>query len=194
MKSLLIILFSVILISGCKSKFEKNEPLGKRNFALISQDSTIVNFPKDFSGKPLLFGFIFTNCPDVCPMTSHSFQMVQEEAAKEGIKDVNFVLISFDPDRDRPWMLKEYASVRDINTSNFKLLTGNWKDIMDLMKKMQFTAIPGDTTKTTDGDPVYFFTHSDKAFLVDRENKIRSSYRGSKLNVAEVVDAIKSLQ
>ena len=194
MKSLLIVLVSVLILAGCMSKFDKNEPLGKRNYSLISQDSVVVNFPHDFNGKPMLLGFIFTNCPDVCPMTSHNFQMVQEEAKSKGIKDVNFVLISFDPERDRPWMLKEYATVRDFNTTNFKLLTGNWKEIMELMRKMQFVAIAGDTTKTPEGDPIYFFTHSDKAFLLDRENKIRTEYRGSKLNVAEVVEDIRSLQ
>jgi protein SCO1/2 len=194
MKSLLIFLLSVIILSGCKSKFDKNEPLGKKNFTLISQDSILVNFPRDFNGKPMLLGFIFTNCPDVCPMTSHNFQMVQEETRSKGIKDVNFVLISFDPERDRPWVLNEYASVRDIDKSNFKLLTGTREDINALMKKMQVIAIPGDTTKTSEGDLIYFFTHTDRAFLIDKDNKIRTEYRASKLNVAEVVEDIRSLE
>ena len=194
MKSLLIFLLSVIILSGCKSKFDKNEPLGKKNFTLISQDSILVNFPRDFNGKPMLLGFIFTNCPDVCPMTSHNFQMVQEETRSKGIKDVNFVLISFDPERDRPWVLNEYAGVRDIDKSNFKLLTGIREDINALMKKMQVIAIPGDTTKTSEGDLIYFFTHTDRAFLIDKDNKIRTEYRASKLNVAEVVEDIRSLE
>jgi protein SCO1/2 len=194
MKSILIILISVVILSGCKSKFDKDEPLGKKSYSLISQDSTIVKFPQNFAGKPLLLGFIFTNCPDVCPMTSHNFQLVQEEAKSKGIKDVNFVLISFDPDRDKPWVLNEYAGLRDINTSNFKLLTGNKEDIHTLMKRMQFYAVPGDTSKTSDGDLIYFFMHTDRAYLIDKDSKIRTEYRGSKLNVSEVVDDIHSLE
>jgi protein SCO1/2 len=194
MKSILIILISVVILSGCKSKFDKDEPLGKKSYSLISQDSTIVKFPQNFAGKPLLLGFIFTNCPDVCPMTSHNFQLVQEEAKSKGIKDINFVLISFDPDRDKPWVLKEYAGLRDINTSNFKLLTGNKEDIHTLMKRMQFYAVPGDTSKTSDGDLIYFFMHTDRAYLIDKDSKIRTEYRGSKLNVSEVVDDIHSLE
>jgi protein SCO1/2 len=194
MKSILIILISVVILSGCKSKFDKDEPLGKKSYSLISQDSTIVKFPQNFAGKPLLLGFIFTNCPDVCPMTSHNFQLVQEEAKSKGIKDINFVLISFDPDRDKPWVLKEYAGLRDINTSNFKLLTGNKEDIHTFMKRMQFYAVPGDTSKTSDGDLIYFFMHTDRAYLIDKDSKIRTEYRGSKLNVSEVVDDIHSLE
>ena len=194
MKSLLIFLLSVIILSGCKSKFDKNEPLGKKNFTLISQDSILVNFPRDFNGKPMLLGFIFTNCPDVCPLTSHNFQMVQEEAKNAGIKGVNFVLISFDPDRDKPWVLKEYASLRNIDESNFKLLTGDKDTIRALMRKMQVVAIPGDTTKTTDGDLIYFFIHTDRAFLIDKDNRVRSEYRGSKLDISQAVKDIRTLE
>jgi cytochrome oxidase Cu insertion factor (SCO1/SenC/PrrC family) len=84
--------------------------------------------------------------------------------------------------------------VRDIDKSNYKLLTGSREDINALMKKLQVIAIPGDTTKTSEGDPVYFFTHTDRAFLVDKDNKIRSEYRASKLNVSEVVEDIRSLE
>jgi len=194
MKHLLIILISVLILSGCKSRFDKDEPLGRKNITLISQDSVQINFPQDFSGKTMLMGFMFTNCPDVCPMISHNLQLVQAKAKEKGIKDVNFVLITFDPERDKPWILNEYAGVRDIDKSNYKLLTGNKGDINTLMKKMQFVAIPGDTSKTSDGDLIYFFTHTDRVYLIDKENKIRKEYRGSKLNIAEVIDDINSLE
>ena len=161
---------------------------------MISQDSTNVNFPQDFKGKPFLLGFIFTNCPDVCPLTSHNFQLVQEETKNEGIIEVNFVLISFDPDRDKPWVLKDYAGLRNIDESNFKLLTGDKDTIKALMKKMQVVAIPGDTSKTPDGDLIYFFIHTDRAFLIDKDNRVRTEYRGSKLDISRAVKDLKALE
>ena len=194
MKPMLPLLISIIIFTGCGRKFDRNDLLGKKNFPLISQDSTNINFPQDFKGKPFLLGFIFTNCPDVCPLTSHNFQLVQEEAKNEGIKEVNFVLISFDPDRDKPWVLKEYASLRNIDESNFKLLTGDKDTIKALMKKMQVVAIPGDTSKTPDGDLIYFFIHTDRAFLIDKNNRIRTEYRGSKLDISQAVKDLKALE
>ena len=194
MKPLLPFLISIIIFTGCGRKFDRNDLLGKKNFPLISQDSTNINFPQDFKGKPFLLGFIFTNCPDVCPLTSHNFQLVQEEAKNEGIKEVNFVLISFDPDRDKPWVLKDYAGLRNIDESNFKLLTGDKDTIKALMKKMQVVAIPGDTSKTTDGDLIYFFIHTDRAFLIDKNNRIRTEYRGSKLDISQAVKDLKALE
>jgi protein SCO1/2 len=194
MKPMLPLLISIIIFTGCGRKFDRNDLLGKKNFPLISQDSTNINFPQDFKGKPFLLGFIFTNCPDVCPLTSHNFQLVQEEAKNEGIKEVNFVLISFDPDRDKPWVLKEYASLRNIDESNFKLLTGDKDTIKALMKKMQVVAIPGDTSKTPDGDLIYFFIHTDRAFLIDKNNRIRTEYRGSKLDISRAVKDLRALE
>jgi protein SCO1/2 len=194
MKPMLPLLISIIIFTGCGRKFDRNDLLGKKNFPLISQDSTNINFPQDFKGKPFLLGFIFTNCPDVCPLTSHNFQLVQEEVKNEGIKEVNFVLISFDPDRDKPWVLKDYADLRNIDESNFKLLTGDKDTIKALMKKMQVVAIPGDTSKTTDGDLIYFFIHTDRAFLIDKNNRIRTEYRGSKLDISQAVKDLKALE
>jgi protein SCO1/2 len=194
MKPLLLFLISILILTGCTNKFDRNDPIGKKNFPLLSQDSSSINFPQDFKGKPFLLGFIFTNCPDVCPLTSHNFQLVQEEAANKGIKGVNFVLISFDPERDKPWVLKEYAGLRNIDLSNFKLLTGDKDTIKALMKKMQVIAVPGDTSKTPDGDLIYFYIHTDRAFLIDKNNRIRTEYRGSKLDISQAVKDLKALE
>jgi protein SCO1/2 len=194
MKLMLLFLISVLIFTGCINKFDRNDPLGKKSFPLISQDSTRINFPQDFKGKPFLLGFIFTNCPDVCPLTSHNFQLVQEEAKNEGINKVNFVLISFDPDRDKPSVLKEYSGLRNIDESNFKLLTGDKDTIKALMKKMQVVAVPGDTSKTPDGELIYFYIHTDRAFLIDKDNRIRTEYRGSKLDISQVVKDLKALE
>jgi protein SCO1/2 len=179
------------MITGCARKFDRNDFLGKKDFPLITQDSSVINFPRDLKGKPYLLGFIFTNCPDVCPLTSHN---LQEEAKNEDIKGVNFVLISFDPDRDKPWVLKEYAILRNIDETNFKLLTGDKDTIKALMNKIQVVAIPGDTSKTPDGDLIYFYIHSDRAFLIDKDNRIRTEYRGSKLDISQAVKDLKALE
>jgi protein SCO1 len=194
MKSLFLLLFGILIISGCASKFERNDPLGKKSYPLLSQDSSVVNFPQDYKGKPMVLGFIFTNCPDVCPLTSHNFQMLQEQARDNGIKGVNFVLISFDPDRDKPWVLKDYLRIRSIDETNFKMLTGDKDTINALMKRLQIVAVPGDTSKTPDGELMYFFIHTDKAFLIDKDNRVRSEYRGSKLDIAGAIKDLQALE
>ena len=58
---------------------------------------------------------------------------------------------------------------------------------------MNILALPGDTTKTESGSIVYFFTHTDRITLIDKDGRIRNEYRGSKANIQAVVNDIKTL-
>ena len=179
-------------LQGCGKSFSKDEKI-KSSFKLINQDSSSVTFPDDFSNKVIVIGFIYTNCPDICPLTVHNMQLTQEKLTKEGKDDVDFVALSFDPNRDKPYVLKQYADVRGINLSNFEFLTGNKTDIDSLLKIMNVYAFPGDTTKEPNGKNFYYMTHTDRITLIDRNGNIREEYKGSHININKLLEDIKSL-
>ena len=196
-KITLFIFFSGLisfLFFGCAKKFPEQKDISGNNYVLLNQDSAKVNFPSDFKGKILVITFIYTNCPDICPMTTHNMQMVQQKLAKEGITEVQFAAMSFDPSRDTPTVLKEYAEIRDIDLKNFIFLTGEKKNVYSIIHEFNFIAIPGDTTFVDKKYPVYFYTHTDKLFLVDKQGRIRNEYRGSKVNSQKLISDIKSLE
>ncbi len=188
-----LVLFITILWNGCAKKLPDGKNISNNNYVLLNQDSTKVNFPHDYNGKILVATFIYTNCPDICPMTTHNMQLVQQQIKSEGIKGVQFAAISFDPQRDTPSILKEYASIRDIDLSNFNFLSGTKKNIASLIHEFDFLAIPGDTT-TSGKNRIYFFTHTDKIFLIDQNGIIRNEYRGSHVNRDKLISDIKSLE
>lgn len=192
MKYILLALISLFLYS-CQSKFPEKEFVGNRSEVLINQDSAAINFPKHYSGKILLVSFIFTNCPDICPLTTHNLQRIQQKAKEEKIDNVSFAAISFDPERDSPSVLKSFAGVRGIDLTNYNLFTGKRENIKSLMETFHIVAISGDTTYTDDNIPVYFFMHTDRITLVDQDQNIRKSYRGSEINLDEIITDIKNL-
>ncbi len=193
-KYLLVISFlSIILIYGCGKKLPMDKPIGIDSITLLNQDSSKVVFPDAYKNKILLLAFIYTNCPDICPMTTHNMQLLQEEVKKENLKNVQFAELSFDPKRDVPSVLKEFGDIRDINYNNFTFLTGKETDVKKILNNMNILALPGDTTKTEGGD-VYFFTHTDRIDLIDQDGRIRNEYRGSKANVQEIIKDIKTLE
>ena len=192
MKYFAIALISLFLYS-CQSKFPEKEFIGNSSHRLVNQDSVMVDFPKKYGGKILLVSFIFTNCPDICPLTTHNLQRIQQKVKKEKIDNVSFAAISFDPERDTPSVLKNFTEVRNLDRSNYSLFSGKREDIKLLMEKFHIVAIRGDTTFTDDGDPVYFFTHTDRIALVDQDMNIRKSYKGSEINLEEIINDIKNL-
>ncbi|RPI75321.1 MAG: SCO family protein [Ignavibacteriales bacterium] len=186
--ALLILFFTL----GCNNPLPKEENINK-SFTLINQDSSKVIFPDDFKGKIIVTGFIFTNCPDICPMTIHNMQLIQKKVKDEKISDVEFTAISFDPSRDKPSILKQQAEVREVDLTNFSFLTGNKKEIDSLLYEMNINAFTGDTTYTESGTPVYFFVHTDRITLIDQQGRIRKEYTGSRIVVDEILSDIKFL-
>jgi len=191
----------IIFITGLSFSFfagcGKNLPVEKSirtSFQLVNQDSNKVVFPNDFKGNITVMSFLYTNCPDVCPLTTNNLRMLQERLKKDDVKGVQFVEVSFDPDRDTPSILKKYADVRSIDEKNFQLLTGNKKVIDSLLKVMNIYAIPADTIKYNNNGFTYSFIHTDRITLLDRESRIRKEYKGSIINQKEILKDIKSLE
>lgn len=188
-----ILFCSVVFITGCSSKPDVIHDLSNKDYKLIDTDSSVVHFPGDFKGKTVVLGFIYTHCPDICPMTTHNISLVKKELDKQGASDMAYVDISFDPDRDSPAVLKKYADVRGINTNQFRFLTGDKSVIKSLLKDCNIYAIPGDTT-VTDGDTSYFFIHTDRISVMDPEGKIRAEYKGSTANRTELIKDINRIR
>jgi protein SCO1 len=188
-----VIILLAVVFYGCGKKLPDDRPAGIKPVQLLNQDSSRVNFPSEFKGKVLLLSFIYTNCPDICPMTTHNMQMIQERLKKENINYVRFAEMSFDPARDTPHILKEFGDIRNIDYKNFTFLTGKEQEIKTILTEMNILAIQGDTTKAENGSIMYFFTHTDRITLIDKEGKIRNEYRGSKTNIQEIINDIKIL-
>src|SRR5262245_60859833 len=62
-----------------------------------------------FKGKPTLIYFGFTYCPDVCPTSLLLMQTAVEQLGKDADQKVNMLLITVDPERDTPAVLKDYV-------------------------------------------------------------------------------------
>ena len=47
-----------------------------------------------------MVGFIYANCPDICPMTTHNMSLTEQRLKGEQVNDVKFVSITFDPEKE----------------------------------------------------------------------------------------------
>ena len=189
----LFFLFSLQFFSCNCNNLESEEYIGYSNYKLVTHNNESVNFPADYSGKLLFLSFIFTNCPDICPLTTHNIFLIQQRIKEENIPDVHFLVISFDPDRDKPEILKKYSEVRGYNLQNWDFLTGEKKTIDSIMKDFNVVAISGDTSFTPSGLPVYFFTHTDRISLIDKKLNLRKNYKGSEIDIEEIISDLKNI-
>jgi len=189
---ILLLFVILIFITACGNNLPLSEKVS--SYSLLDQDSSKVIFPDFAKGKISVVGYIFTNCPDICPLTTNNMSIIQEKLKNDNVSGVQFVSISFDPATDKPSVLKKYASIRNLDLSNWEFLTGNKSTIKKLIKEVGVVAIPSDSTTLPNGTKQYYYVHTDRISLMDQNGIIRKNYPGSKININEILEDIKSLE
>lgn len=190
----LLTIFSIVIWMGCQSKFPLDKDLTNKNYKFFNQDSVEVTFPGIIKDKVTVIGFIYTHCPDICPMTTHNMYLTQQKLKKNSIDDVLFVTVTFDPERDYPSVLKKFGEIRDINFNNWVFLWGDKNNTGSLLKRFDIVAINTDTTYFDDGELNYSVMHTDRISLVDKNGRLKKNYRGSKVNLEELYNDIIKLE
>ena len=190
----LSLLLIIILFLSCKDKFPVIEEFGNAHYNLVDQNDQKVVFPDFIKGKIVVINYIFTNCPDICPLSTNNMRLIQERIKKENIRNVQFVSLSFDPKFDTPEVLRKFAGIRDLDLSNWTFLTGEKYITDSIIKKVGVLAVPNDSTIFKNGKKIYYYVHTDRIQLLDAESKIRKNYKGSRINIDEIVADIKSLE
>jgi protein SCO1/2 len=120
-------------------------------------------------------------------------QLVEQRLPDELKNKVKFVIISFDPHRDTPNVLKKFAEIRDITFSNWSLLSGDDQNTKEVMLKFGIKAIPTDSSYDAKGELSYNVIHTDRISLIDQNGKLRANYKGSTADLSLILEDIKYL-
>lgn len=66
-------------------------------------------------GQPVVISMAYTSCAYACPLIVSHMQQLEKELNKKGISNVRFVLVSFDPKKDTPAVIKAYVEKRKLS-------------------------------------------------------------------------------
>jgi protein SCO1/2 len=193
MKKPILFLFAALLLSSCKEELPVIDTFGGAHYELVNQENGRTVFPDFIKGKFVVMNYIFTNCPDICPLSTNNMRLIQERLKREKVGNVQFVSLSFDPLHDTPEELSKFAEVRGLDLKNWTFLTGEKKITDAIISKAGVLAVPGDSTIFRDGRKIIYFIHTDRIQLIDPEGRIRKNYKGSAINVDEIVGDIKKI-
>jgi len=106
------------------------------NIPLVSHEGKTLRFFDDLiKGKVVAINFIFTRCPDACPLETARLREVQKILGDRVGQDVFMYSISIDPEYDTPEVLKQYAEKFEVGPG-WLFLTGKKADITLLRKKL----------------------------------------------------------
>ena len=158
-------------------------------FSLLDQQGTPFE-SKELAGSVSIFNFVFTRCPDVCPMLSTRAAWVGEELAVGPAlrQPVRLVSVTVDPDYDTPAVLEQYAQRYEADPSRWSFLTGPRDTIDGVVAGFQ----QGLDRAQTEGETPSI-VHSERFVLVDAHGIIRGYYRSDDEGLLELLADTRSL-
>lgn len=181
---------------GCQDPLPVLDVLDDASFQLVNQDSAAVQFPEDYSGQVTVIGYVYTQCPDVCPRITANMKQVRSRLS--AASDVQFITVTFDPRRDTPTKLAGYRDAYNLGGTDWAFLTGDSTQINAFMDRMgiyhEMTPPPEMDSLEALRQNTYFVTHSNRITLVDQEGRVRQHYHGSRTEpdvIAQDIHAIR---
>jgi len=182
-KLCLIVLLS-LLIQSCSEpqNWNATEITGMMpdlEFSLTGPNGEVVE-SASLHGTAVLVFFGFTSCPDVCPTTLTQLKLAIKTLA-ENASGIQVILVSVDPDRDTPEVMKSY-------TASFGPwlmgLTGSEEALTNLREAYGVYA----AMESSDGKGSYNVMHSAAVFAFDANGHARLLISDLSDNAAVVAD------
>jgi cytochrome oxidase Cu insertion factor (SCO1/SenC/PrrC family) len=103
----------------------------------LTQDGQKVRFYSDvLKGRTVVLSTIYTHCEDACPLITQQLAQVRNKLGDSFGKDIFFIVISSDPERDSPQALKKYAVKHSSDGPGWIYLTGKKNDIDFVLKRL----------------------------------------------------------
>ena len=146
-------------------------------FSLIKPDGNVTNL-SDYEGQVLIVSFIYSRCPDVCPVVSSNLRWVSQQLAEDYETNFSIVSMTVDPWWDSQIVLGQYATERNLSwphlTGDVATLEPVWESFhVGLQTYINESA--GNESNGTSGrhHPDYLVDHSTATIIIDKEHKQR---------------------
>ncbi|MEC7948543.1 MAG: SCO family protein [Myxococcota bacterium] len=186
----LLMLVPPAVLLGLRSQVAVPEDYGPMpSFSLVSHaGAPFTN--ADLAGDVVVLDFIFTRCPDVCPLMTTQMVALQRAlpARPFGGPRLQLVSVSVDPMHDTPPVLQAYAERYGADLGPWTFLTGSPGDISALSEGLAQALV----ARPTD-DEAPDITHSQRLLLIDPSGHVRGFFQTDAAGLDGLVAAIEGI-
>lgn len=123
-----------IVLSGCAPRPPAAIPddsLYQLDSRWETQNSETIQL-RDLSGPVQIVGLIFTRCKAICPTLVLDMKAIQQKVGWLHRKQVHFLLVSIDPERDTPEKMQQYMQTMGLDPAVWTFVRGKPADLTDL--------------------------------------------------------------
>ncbi len=152
-------------------------------FSLTDQDGAPFDGAQ-LRGSAWVANFIYTNCPDVCPLMTANLVALRDSLRAAGaLKGLRFVSFSVDPERDTPPVLAAFARRYHIQggPAEWAFLTGPAARLRSLLLDGFHVGVSagGAPADSAHAEAPTLITHSSQVLLIDGRGRVRGIYAGT---------------
>jgi len=172
-----------VTVTGGSGRFaggELDPPRPTPDFTLTDQTGQKVSMA-DQRGKLVLLTFLYTNCPDVCPLITQNLNQALQMLGTQR-DDVRVLAVSVDPEGDTPKSVDEYAKAHHL-LPEFHYLIGSRDELTKVWKAYDVAAVASDPE---------LVDHTAYTMLVDQSGEGRVIY-DSQVKAKDVVHDVRAL-
>jgi protein SCO1/2 len=138
-----------------------------------------------YRGKAVLVTFLYTHCPDVCPLIAANLRVAQNEMGATTTAKVQIIAVSVDPRGDTPQTVAEFLKLHGM-TGRMKYLIGSPEELGRVWKAWGV----GSERDAQQPDVV---NHSALVYGIDASGKMRTLYIGGTWNPSEIAHDVPLL-
>ena len=166
MKRLRLAIAAVLLASCAAPKLVGTEitPTAAPDFTLTDGITGHAVTLSSQQGKVVVLSFLYTHCPDVCPLTAEQFRAAQQKLTADERAGTVFVAVSVDPRQDTPEAVQAFARDHGLVTG-FVFLIGGAAQLQPVWSAWGIR-IETDPSTPSVG-------HSDAIYLLDTKGRVR---------------------
>jgi protein SCO1/2 len=190
----LLRLLTVVLLGVQGQAISHDLPSGKEgqrrqlrlpieDFSLTDQTGASFKFHA-LRGKVVILTFMYTTCPDVCPLLTANMRGVQEKLTPSERKAVYFLSITTDPEVDSPNVLRSYGERHKVDFTNWSFLTGDEKSLQSVWNMFGVKV-----ERKARG----LVNHTTLTALVDQKGSMRFGYSGAAPDPKILMEDVRSL-
>ena len=143
----------------------------------------------DFKGKVVVLHFIYTNCPDFCPLHAEKIAEIQKMVNITPMKSmVQFISVTTDPSRDKGQALTEFGKNHGLDPVNWIFLTAAKGASEDSTRKLS-SSYGVEFKPAADGDQM----HGVVTMVIDQNGQLVGRFHSLKfenLNLVKFVNAL----
>ena len=160
------VILLTILLAACAPEKLVGTDLGAQtapDFALTDGLSGSNVRLSGFRGSVVALAFLYTRCPDICPLTAEYFRQSQTALASDASR-VQFLAVSVDPINDIPSSIREFSAQHHLDT-NWHFLIGPAASLQSVWQAYGIRQEPDVSTGSVG--------HTDAIYLIDASGKAR---------------------